>query len=537
MREYVLPSLTLLILSSLMPASAADGFDPQQRANAIAPYLDDDALIVAHCDLAGIEADAVMDPFIEMSSFLIGDRSARQTNKQTWESTFTSLRQAGVRELYAVISLADLPADPPYLIVPVEGSSHQTVASIMFSGGDRTAPTGHDAATETGYYGSDHFETCERLKDAVFCGSERTLTRLRQSNPMTPRPELAAAFHAAGDTAAQVIVTLANDHRRVLTEMMPELPEEYGARAGAVLADGFLWAAIGIDGPPAPAARLIIQSKDTKSAEALEHLLTIALRHFGQRPDVRSRVPQYDELMELLTPKADGNRLTRVLTEKNKDVQKLTALARPPTRLLGAESLRRGCMQNLKELGLAMHNFHDCHHSFPPSASYNEEGRKLLSWRVFLLPFLDNSELYEQFHLDEPWDSQHNRQLIANMPAVFSCPSAELPRPGMTTYLAPLGKNTVFDGKAGVQIRDLTDGTSRTILLAEVAAGRAVIWTKPDDLEIDFDRPLDGFGDSHPKVFNALICDGSVHSISKDIDPKKLRLLFLRNDGEALKDF
>jgi hypothetical protein len=123
------------------------------------------------------------------------------------------------------------------------------------------------------------------------------------------------------------------------------------------------------------------------------------------------------------------------------------------------------------------------------------------------------------------------------MPKVFVCPSAKLSKKGMTTYLAPLGKNTIFSGKIGVPISDITDGTSNTIMIVDADPQHAVIWTKPDDLEIDLEKPMKGLVGQHDNGFMAARCDGSVRIIPKNIDLKTLRALFTRNGRDIVGEY
>jgi len=196
-------------------------------------------------------------------------------------------------------------------------------------------------------------------------------------------------------------------------------------------------------------------------------------------------------------------------------------------------------MNNLVQLGLAMESYHEANQRFPAAASYDKDGKKLLSWRVQLLPYLNEDKLYKQFHLDEPWDSPHNRKLIANMPPVFACSStAALAEKGTTTYWVPVGEKTMFGGKQGTAIRDVRDGVSNTIMLLEVGPEKAVVWTKPDDLQIDPANSLHGVRQLrglHGGGFNVLFCDGHVQFMKmKDIDPKKLRAMFTHDGGEPI---
>ncbi len=201
----------------------------------------------------------------------------------------------------------------------------------------------------------------------------------------------------------------------------------------------------------------------------------------------------------------------------------LAALLLPAVQAAREAARRTMSMNNLRQFSLAMLNYETKNGTYPARAIFDEHGKPLLSWRVQMLPYLEQNALYQQFHLDEPWDSPHNKPLIAQMPGVYA--NANRPPDGKTNYLVPIGKGTVFDGTKGVTINDITTGTSNTLLVVEADEDRAVIWTKPDDLEVDFDRPLDGLGNFRPGGFLAAMCDGSVHSFSNTIDPQDPRRL------------
>jgi hypothetical protein len=204
------------------------------------------------------------------------------------------------------------------------------------------------------------------------------------------------------------------------------------------------------------------------------------------------------------------------------------------------EAARRSQSMNyLKQIGLAFHNYHDTYRVFPPAASMDKAGKKkLLSWRVHILPFVGQAALYQQFHLDEPWDSEHNKQFIKQIPPVYVSPNhADLGKEGKTIYLVPTGEGAAFEGKDGRGIREFVDGTSNTILGVEAHRDAAVIWTKPDDLELDFKNPLKNLKSARNNGFTALFADGSVRFISDAIDVNTLKALFTRGGGEAVNNF
>ncbi|MFI5459742.1 MAG: DUF1559 domain-containing protein [Isosphaerales bacterium] len=208
----------------------------------------------------------------------------------------------------------------------------------------------------------------------------------------------------------------------------------------------------------------------------------------------------------------------------------LTIESREPPR-------RAQCANNQKQIAMAMHNFHDQHGTFPPAAKYDANGKPLLSWRVLILPYLEQQGLYEQFHLDEPWDSPHNKPLADRMPPDFRCPSEPLLSQSLTTYEVIVDPRSMFTGEpTGVPMSSVSDGSSTTLLVVEAAS--PVPWSKPEDRSLaSLDRLL-GMGSKHPGGFNAAMADGSVRFVrtagNDAISPQDLRALVTRDGHEAV---
>ena len=152
------------------------------------------------------------------------------------------------------------------------------------------------------------------------------------------------------------------------------------------------------------------------------------------------------------------------------------------------------------------------------------------------MPYIDQANLYQKFHLDEPWDSEHNKALIKEMPEVYKNPNMKADE-FKTNYLAVTGEDAAFFGEFGTPIRDITDGTSNTILVVEGDEDQAVMCTKPDDWEFDVKNPLDGVGKFREGGFFALLGDGSVRFISNNIDLDTLRALITFSGGEVIGAF
>src|SRR5262249_13936253 len=181
---------------------------------------------------------------------------------------------------------------------------------------------------------------------------------------------------------------------------------------------------------------------------------------------------------------------------------------------------------NLKQIGVAMHNHEAAYKVFPGPAIFSEDDKALLSWRVALLPYLGQHDLYKQFRLDEPWDSDHNKKLLKKMPDVFRSPGAK--DPSATHYQVFVGKGTIFEGPKGIGIGQVPDGLSNTIMVVEAVG--AVPWTKPEDLAYAPTGKIPELGGVHPGVFYALFADGFVCALKQRCAAEDLRIAITRDD-------
>jgi hypothetical protein len=176
-----------------------------------------------------------------------------------------------------------------------------------------------------------------------------------------------------------------------------------------------------------------------------------------------------------------------------------------------------------------MHNYHDTHGRFPPAVVYGKNGKPLLSWRVLILPHIEENDLYKQFHLDEPWDSPHNLPLLEKMPSAYEPPPGKKNRlpPYHTVCHVFVGKGAAFEGREGLKFADFPDGTANTLLIVE--AGPPVPWSKPKDLSFDPHGPLPDVPCIFKDGFRACMADASRHWLRKDTSEKTLRALITRN--------
>lgn len=212
---------------------------------------------------------------------------------------------------------------------------------------------------------------------------------------------------------------------------------------------------------------------------------------------------------------------------------------------------RMQSQNNLKQIGLAMHNYHDVYGKLPLAGSDDPAYGLNMSWRVRLLPFLEQGPMYNQMNFNVAWNEGNNAQFNNTMPMVYQSPQAP-PSNSNTVYVVladaykapktgeanPPKEQTIFshDGRS-VGFANIVDGTSNTLLVVEADADQSVPWMAPKDLVFDPKQPKRGLGTLNGNGFQAVLADGSVRFINKNIDENVLRNLAHRNDGNPVGEY
>ena len=300
---------------------------------------------------------------------------------------------------------------------------------------------------------------------------------------------------------------------------------------------------------------LRVEADSEANADKLERSLRSAVNSFRtiavpaalsemQLPDEdyqRAMVAFIDRLAEQLKGgiknSREGNALVVDLSKNQQFsstavIGTLVGLLLPAVQQVREAARRTDSQNNIRLQMLAILNYHDAYGKLPSQA--NKDGKPLLSWRVAILPYLDEGQLYNEFHLDEPWDSEHNLKLLDRMPQVYRNAAVELGN--RTVYLAVTGEGTGFEAGKRIRLSDIADGTSNTIGIVEASPSSAVPWTKPEDWTYQPGQEKAGLGGIRPNGFLAGFLDGSTRMISNSIDSDTLRKLFLINDGEVIGD-
>jgi len=167
----------------------------------------------------------------------------------------------------------------------------------------------------------------------------------------------------------------------------------------------------------------------------------------------------------------------------------LIALLLPAVASAPAAARRAACSNNLRQIMLALHVYHDVNKCFPPAYVADKNGKPMHSWRVLILPWLQYGVLYDAYDFNEPWDGPNNRKLLAARPNDYVCPSddkARSPSATQTSYVAIVGANAAWTGEKSTDLKELAGkgGLAKTIMLVEVA-NSGIQWSEPRDLSLE----------------------------------------------------
>lgn len=219
----------------------------------------------------------------------------------------------------------------------------------------------------------------------------------------------------------------------------------------------------------------------------------------------------------------------------------LVALLLPAVQAARTAARRMHSQNNMKQIGLALHNYASAYGTFPPAYQKDAEGKKTMSWRVAILPFLEQQGLYTMYQSDQPWDSAVNQSVSNVSIPTYRNPAAIDGGPTETSYMVITGPGTLFEEDKGVSLSDITDGTSNTILAVEVV-GTGVKWAEPKDLDINTmifkinGGGANSIGSPFPGGANVLMADGSVRFMSNGVLEATLRAMATRNGGEVIQN-
>ncbi len=427
-----------------------------------------------------------------------------------------AIRAAGGQEIIVVVSMSDAFADQPLLVVPGAKALDLNLLKSTFLGNGVLNPL-HRAPSLTS----------ASVDGDLIIGTQAVVERVSKAKSVVVADELRRVPNA--NNLLTITGTLNRDQRRALGEMVTTLPAYLGNGAASALVSEI--DVIAMDVTKSHDLVVRISGKPDEIEARLKAIQTNMDKQGASESTVHSLLGKFI-LNELVgqKPVRDQNSLTWKLSLA-KAMQSGLGMSLSKAVL---ESDRLTGMQRIKMLGLALHNYYSAFNKFPNVSTASNGKPRLLSWRVDLLPFLDEGELYQEFHLDEPWDSEHNKKLISRMPDVFRCPqSKHSPRSGLSTFVLPVHEKAMWVKERDIVFKDIEDGSSNTIMTVEVRDELAQVWTRPEPFEVDLAAPQQQLGGHFDGIlFGA--GDGSAQILPmKNIE--FLPALITRSGGEVIQ--
>ncbi len=503
--------LTPLLLS--LDAPDPPGRSGEATARMVSPFLGESVVAVVRVDLERWDARALSRSMLGP----LADEPGVVRVVETVVRQQAALRAAGAKELDVLVDPASL-ADPVAIVPLVDGAKAEALVRAFIEPGEPIIW---------------RWTATRVVGNAVVAGPPDALNAFPIAEA-APRPGLAEALSDPRGAPLRVAVVPGAVLRRSIEEGMAELPKALGGGPITDLTRGLSWASLTVETGPKPSLNVRIQARDAAAASTLSDLLGKGLGLAASAGAGDPTVAAVAAAIGRLQPRVEGDRVS--LDANLADVAGMLA---GPVRQANAQAQRSQGVNQLKQIGLAMHNYLSAHDTFPPAFRAGADGKPLLSWRVLILPYLEEKKLFDEFHLDEPWDSPHNKALIPRMPKVYASPAEAqaLVEAGKTTYLTPRGPHTILHGAEGVKIRDITDGTSMTVFTVDAGDALAVTWTRPDDWNAsspDETFHLEGLFGHFPGGTSTGFADGSVRFLKDTLPEAIWKALMTRDGGEIL---
>jgi len=482
------------------------------NSSGIAPFLGREASALVRIDLTRLPPDSIQK---HLPQFLAHDETA-EAIVELLGFWINVSRTAGARELFVLVNPNEF-TNVPLIVVPGLSPSQQKAIMPLLTHKKPSNPP--------------KYPSVEVIRNELVAGSPSALKRLREVATID-RPDLLAPLATSGQPAIQVVIAPSPTLRRAIEESVGRLPSQLGGGSITTFTQDLDWASISLTLDTKPMLQLVSQSTRPGGIQRLGTVLNAVIQHGKETHTEAPNSAHFQQALALITHRIEKDRL--ILEMPLEHPMMIFAV---PARKIQAARHRVQCVNNLKMLGLAMHNYASNHQgAFPPAYTTSPDGKPLLSWRVLILPYLEEKSLYEQFKLNEPWDSPHNKMLVSRIPKFYVCPacSPKLKQEGRTTYVVPRGDATIFPGSKSVSLKEITDGTSNTILTLELSKPKGVVWTQPEDWDAERDKSSKPMFGTHAGGTNAGLADGSVRFLRDTVSDATFKKLFTRNGGEVI---
>jgi hypothetical protein len=510
-------------------AGTADKANP--KFEAVQKFVNRGVAVLAHVDLQADDRKELGRSVV--GAFAGPPNEVDQIRRQTVQ-WLNDLVAAGATDVYGSFSICDVATLPPRVVVP-KGAADFDAAKIQALLQPELLRADNPLSS---YLKSILGDKSWTSPAGVIAGSRQIQVNAgiaddeidRWLRP-SPRADLIAALQAVPASPVKLAFAISPEQKKSVLALLQQLRIPAPDGAWEDLLDELSWAVVGMQHSASAQVpmTLIAQAKSSEGANRIRQQLQRVFQAWTADGGSFKSPQEATKWLDQLLPDVEADRL--VLRIKDGSPRQ-TALMRvmQAARESAAERLRTlQSKRRLALIGLAMHNTHDATKRFPARAIEDKAGRPLLSWRVRLLPLLDASELYDQFHLDEPWDSAHNRELVKQMPAAYQSGKNSLDATGKTVYQVPMGPGTMFSGRSGPRAADLAGVLGDTIMAVETDDTHAVVWTQPDDFRYDTKQPFAGLAEhwiDGKRRVQVLMGDGAVNRLAIDEPAAAVRALF-----------
>jgi prepilin-type processing-associated H-X9-DG protein len=391
------------------------------------------------------------------------------------------------------------------------------------------------------------------------------------------RPDITAAFNAVKNEPVKIIFAIPEYTKKILAELQPQpirlpfpSPENIDP---AKFLNGIKFMVIGLN--PEQGKMLTVVKTESENdakyiAKQTDALLTTMLDGFLSDLEFMAEKNKsgngflYDHEIillklypEVLNKKSIASLKLQLVPKPDGDTFTITLdAAKTGTLLIGSEIMltklvnanlvmdsviqsRKQCANKMRQMVITILNYLDVYEKFPPAFSVDDNGKPLHSWRVMLLPFLGEVKLYESIRLNEPWDSEHNKQFHNKMPNAFKCPTCKIGNTQSDTVFCMVTGKEAFgktDGK-GITFRNIKDGASNTVCIVERKT--PVCWMSPEDVTFEnaikgVNKSPEGIGSDHDRGTNVAFIDGSIQFLPQDTKPEIIKALLTTEGGEVI---
>lgn len=517
-----------VVLSAMSCSTSLAQFSFEKSASS---KIGPEVVAAGFVDVRNVDVDGAFQQLAKLGVVHEEELVGYQEYISQWNQKFEALRKSSILSLNWVARVDDFSEGCPVFWAELkEGADHGKAKSSL-------------RRLLSAMLGGRSFSMKSVDRMLVFAAKKSQVDWLLSNRPKRRLdPEI---WKIPANTTASILIFGNQDARRVFREIGNHLPAPLNTLDGKEIADSIDWLAIHITANDQKnSLELLIDTTDEVAAKRIQQSAQQLINQVWSSSfqkwfwaDSQGAPKNQEAIQSVFAAKRTGNQIRVSIDSQSDDFLKTAAIMKQTLNKLRVGSVRQVRLNRLRQLALAMLNYESACKCFPPRYKAGKADKPLLSWRVLILPFLGQNEFYQKFKLDEPWNSEHNLKLVSQMPEVFWDPdpsSTGNNLEGKTIFQVPVGDGFLFNDSQSTQFKDITDGSSNTLLIASVAHKHAVPWTQPADWEVDLKDATAKLRDQGRARVEVIRCDGSAEAISLDKSATFWRRFLMRADGEIL---